>query len=102
MPARRTLAALVLVPFLGLTLYALAEVGYVGLFAYQLASPAGWQVFVDLVIALVMVLGWMIPEAQRSGRSPWPWVVATLLLGSIGPLLYLATERSEPLAESAA
>jgi hypothetical protein len=84
-----------LVPFTILTLYAVAQVGYVGIFVYHRHSPAGWQVFADLVVALVLVLTWMIPDARRAGRNPWPWVVATLFLGSIGPLVYLATARAE-------
>ena len=90
MDNRRILALVLLVPFSLLTLYAVAQVGYVGVFDYLRHSPAGWQVFADLVIALILVLTWLIPEARKAGRSPWPWVVATLLLGSIGPLLYLA------------
>jgi hypothetical protein len=49
------------------------------------------QVFVDLVIALVLVMAWMWRDATIAGRSPWPWIVATLLLGSFGPLVYLLT-----------
>lgn len=26
-------------------------------------------------------------------RNPWPWILATLALGSFGPLLYLLTRR---------
>lgn len=89
MTGRRTLAWILLVPFTLLTGYALVEVGYVGIFDYHRHSPAGWQVFADLVVALVLVLSWLVPEARRAGRNPWPWVVATLFLGSIGPLLYL-------------
>ena len=74
--------------------YAVARVGYIGIFDYHRHSPAGWQVFADLVLALVLVLTWLIPEAKRAGRNPWPWVGATLLLGSLGPLLYLATDRT--------
>lgn len=102
MAARRTLAVILLVPFTLLTLYAVQQVGYTGIFDYQRHSPAGWQVFVDLVIALLLVLSWMIPEARRAGRNPWPWVVATLLLGSFGPLLYLVFARAEqPVAAPA-
>ncbi|MEE4145684.1 MAG: hypothetical protein V2I26_12845 [Halieaceae bacterium] len=86
---RRTLAIVMLIPFILLTLYAVSHVGYIGIFEYHLHSPAGWQVIADLVIALVLVLTWLVPEARKAGRNPWPWVLATLLLGSIGPLLYL-------------
>lgn len=89
MSHRRTIALILLIPFLGLTLYSVSQVGYLGLFEYHLHSPAGWQVFVDLVIALLLVMLWLIPEARRSGRNPWPWLVGTLFLGSIAPLVYL-------------
>ena len=86
---RRTLAIILLVPFAVLTVYTLMEVGYLGIFDYHRHSPAGWQVFADLVIACLLVLMWLVPEAKKAGRNPWPWVVLTLLTGSIGPLLYL-------------
>lgn len=89
--SRRTLALILLVPFGLLTAYALLQVGYVGIFDYHRHSPAGWQVFADLVVALVLVMVWMVRDARHLGRNPWPWVVATLFLGSISPLLYLAT-----------
>ena len=101
MKQRRILAIIILFPFSLLSLYAMAEVGYLGLFEYQLQSPAGWQVLADLVVALVLVLSWMVPDAKRSGRNPVPWVVLTLLSGSFGPLLYLLTAKSEALDEAA-
>jgi drug/metabolite transporter (DMT)-like permease len=93
---KRTLAILILIPFAALTVYAIAQVGYIGLFDYHRHSPAGWQVFTDLVIALVLVLSWLIPEARRAGHNPWPWVLVTLFLGSIGPLLYLVFNKPAP------
>ncbi len=97
---RKLLAIILLIPFSLLTLYALSEVGYVGIFDYHRHSPAGWQVFADLVVALILVLSWMVPEAKKAGHNPWPWVVATLFLGSIGPLLYLVfAKTSRSLAE---
>jgi len=92
---RRTLAIAILIPFTLLTLYAVSQVGFIGIFEYHLHSPAGWQVIADLVIALVLLLTWLVPEARKAGRNPWPWVVATLLLGSIGPLLYLVFAGGE-------
>ncbi|MEM6935027.1 MAG: DUF2834 domain-containing protein [Pseudomonadota bacterium] len=80
---------ILLVPFTALTVYAVQQVGYVGVVAYQGGSPAGWQVFTDLVIALLLVMVWMFVDARRNGRNVWPFVLATLCLGSFGPLLYL-------------
>ncbi|MEM8660965.1 MAG: DUF2834 domain-containing protein [Pseudomonadota bacterium] len=85
----RALAIILLVPFTVLTAYTVVQVGYIGIFDYQRHSPAGWQVFADLVIALLLVLTWLIVDARRNGRNPWPWVVVTLVSGSFGPLLYL-------------
>jgi hypothetical protein len=96
--SKRTLALIILIPFAALTAYAMQQVGYIGIFDYQRHSPAGWQVFADLVIALLLVLSWMVPEAKRAGHNPWPWVVITLFAGSIGPLMYLVFARVENLA----
>jgi RsiW-degrading membrane proteinase PrsW (M82 family) len=91
----RVLAITLLVPFAALTVYAVLDVGYIEIFDYHRHSSAGWQVFADLVIALVLVLCWLIPDARKAGRNPWPWVVMTLFLGSLSPLLYLATGSRE-------
>ena len=97
MKSARTLAIILLIPFTALTVYAVMQVGYIGIFDYHRHSSAGWQVFADLVIALVLVLLWLVPHAKESGRNPWPWVVLTLLLGSFGPLLYLVLAGKQPL-----
>jgi hypothetical protein len=75
---KRILAIVLLVPFSVLTLYSITQVGYIGIFDYQRHSPAGWQVFADLVIALFLVMGWIILDAKKSGRNPWPWLILTL------------------------
>jgi drug/metabolite transporter (DMT)-like permease len=99
MKSARTLGIILLIPFTALTAYAVMQVGYIGIFDYHRHSPAGWQVFADLVIALVLVLLWLVPHAKKAGRNPWPWVVLTLLLGSFGPLLYLVLAGKQPLDE---
>jgi hypothetical protein len=86
----RPIALTLIIPFALLSAYAVSQVGYWGIFDYHRHSPAGWQVFADLVIALILVLTWMIPNAKENGRNPWPWVLITLTLGSIGPLAYIA------------
>jgi len=99
MQYKRSLAFVLVVPFVLLTLYTIHKVGYLGIFEYQFLSPAGWQVGADLVIACMLLLSWIIPEAKRKGRNPWPFVLITVVLGSIGPLLYIllgsGTEQDE-------
>ena len=95
----RTLSILLLIPFCILTAYTLMDVGYFGLLDYHRHSSAGWQVFTDLVIALVLVAVWLVTDARANNRSPWPWLVVTLFMGSIGPLLYLATKRPSTPSE---
>jgi Terpene cyclase DEP1 len=95
----------VLVSFLAFTAYALFEHGYIGFFEAVLASTAGVQAFVDLVIALSLIMMWMWNDAREHGISPVLYIVLTLTLGSIGPLLYLirrtSREHSHPLPLSA-
>ena len=93
---QRTLILLVLALFGALTAAALWQHGYLGIFLLPLQTLAGTQVLVDLVIALTLVLVWLVQDARAQGRNPWPWVAATLALGSFGPLVYLLTRR--PLA----
>jgi Terpene cyclase DEP1 len=90
----RTLIIVTLVLFGGLTAVALARHGYIGIFALHFQTPGGMQVLVDLVIALTLVMIWMWRDAKATGRNVWPWFVATLALGSFGPLIYLLTRRS--------
>jgi hypothetical protein len=75
------------------------EHGYTGFITLSLEEDWAAQMFVDLVIALVIALGWLIGDARRRGRAAWPFVVMTLFLGSIGPLLYLSL-RSEPAGDA--
>ena len=90
---KRMSSRIVLIPFIVLTIYALMDTGYIGLLEFQLSRPAGWQVFFDLVLSLLFVMSWMIPEAKAKGRNPWPFFVLTLFMGVIGPLLYYATDK---------
>jgi hypothetical protein len=48
---------------------------------------------VDLVIALTMVCIWMVRDARRQGKGTAGYIVLTVALGSIGPLLYLLRRR---------
>lgn len=90
----RLLAILILIPFTVLSAYALWDVGYIGIWDYQRHSSAGLQVIVDLVIAMVLILVWLVPDARKAGKNPWPWVVLTVVTGSFGPLIYLIFRKS--------
>ena len=90
----RTALILILIPFSILSAIALWQHGYWGLFEGQLQTSGGGQVLADLVIALTLVMAWMWRDAQATGRNIWPWIVATLILGSFGPLTYLLTRKT--------
>ena len=81
---------LILIPFLALTAYAVWDVGLIGIPEYHIHSSAGWQVFIDLVIACVLLMFFLVRDARSKGINPWPWVVATLFTGSISPLIYFS------------
>jgi hypothetical protein len=81
--------SIVLADFAALSAYAVYQHGVVGLFQAVTANLATTTAFVDLVIALTMVIVWMRQDARERGVSALPYVVLTLLAGSVGPLLYL-------------
>ena len=79
----------VLVAFLIFSVYVVYHYGYIGLFEQALANAATIQVFLDLTIALSLVTIWMWFDARERGVSAVPYILLTLTLGSIGPLVYL-------------
>lgn len=85
----RTLLIAITATFTAFTAWTLSRTGYVGFWRQLLDGPAGWQVLVDLTIALVLVMNWMARDARRNGRRFVPYLLLTLGAGSIGPLLYL-------------
>ncbi|MBK8018852.1 MAG: DUF2834 domain-containing protein [Betaproteobacteria bacterium] len=89
---RTALAATALL-FGALSAVALWQHGYVAIFAMQFQNAATAQVLADLVIALSLVMIWLWQDARTRGRNPGPWIVATALLGSFGPLGYLLTRK---------
>ncbi len=89
----RLLLIIVLALFGALSALALWQHGFWGILAPHFQSSGGAQVFVDLVIALTLVMIWMWNDAKATGRRAWPWIIATLALGSFGPLCYLLTRK---------
>ncbi len=89
MTKKQWLLGIVLADFLALNAYALYQVGYAGVFREVLSSVGGVAVFVDLTIAISLIAVWMWNDAKRRGISPVPYLVTSVLLGSVGPLAYL-------------
>jgi hypothetical protein len=90
----RTPIVLILMLFTPLTAIALWYHGYWGILAPHFQSFGEAQVLADLVIALSLVMVWMWQDAKATDRNPWPWILATLILGSFGPLGYLLARNS--------
>ena len=90
----RALIIIVLALFGALTAAALWHHGYWGIIGPHFQNFGAGQVFADLVIALTLAMVWMWRDARAMGRNPWPWMVATLALGSFGPLVYLLTRKA--------
>jgi hypothetical protein len=98
---RKQLAlSVVLIAFVADEAYAVYLYGYVGFFRMMFANFASFTALVDLTIALVLILVWMGEDAEQRKVSTLPYLLITLALGSVGPLLYLIgrfgdrTERS--------
>lgn len=89
---------LVLLPFSVLSAIAIWKHGYWGLFEPAFRSWGAAQVLADLCVALALFLVWMWRDARHRGRSPWPWLILTLLGGSFGPLLYLLNRPADTQA----
>ncbi len=73
--------------------YVMWEVGYLGIWRAGMGSLGAWQVLVDLVVMSCIALGFIWRDAQRTGRTVWPFALVTLAAGSFGPLLYLLLDR---------
>tara|TARA_R110000868_G_scaffold95307_1_gene262276 strand:+ start:526 stop:837 length:312 start_codon:yes stop_codon:yes gene_type:complete len=80
---------IVFAAFGGLSLMAIMDVGYFGILEPHFQSWGGAQVFVDLVIVCLLACIWMVHDARTSGISAWPFIVLTMVAGSIGPMAYL-------------
>ncbi len=97
----RIAATFVLIPFLVYSLWVASGYGALGFLALAGREPWAMQMLLDLVIALAFTCGWLVRDARALGRRAWPFVVGTVLFGSIAPLLYVATRPSREPREAA-
>ena len=89
MNAKQIGLSLVLLAFGAVEAYSVWQVGYRGLFEQALGSVGATLGFLDLCVALGLVTVWLVQDARDRGISPVPYMLLTLGLGSVGPLLYL-------------
>jgi hypothetical protein len=90
-----------LIVLLAMDAYSVYHYGYIGFFRMVLANFAGVTALADLAIALVLVLAWIGNDARQRNISAIPYLVLTIALGSIGPLLYLIRRFADPSARAA-
>lgn len=88
MNKKQLLLALVLIDFTAFTGYVLYEFG-LSWIEVAFSNTVSTLIFVDLCIALTMVMVWMVADAREKGITVWPYIAATLFAGSVGTLAYL-------------
>lgn len=82
-------AAVILVAFSAFSLWVIAGHGYFGFLTLAGREPWAMQMLIDLVLACSFGLAWLSNDAKRRGIPRWPFVIATVFLGSVGLLDYL-------------
>ncbi|MDX5384042.1 MAG: hypothetical protein LPJ92_13490 [Rhodobacterales bacterium] len=83
-------AALLGAAFAGWSLFAILTGGPVGFWVEHTRNAWGVQIWFDLLLAAGCALVFMVPESQKVGMRPLPWVVLVLCSGAIGLLAMLA------------
>jgi len=97
-PSRAELAltAVALVVFGAFTLWVMAGHGVLGFLALAGRDWWGLQMLLDLMIALLFALRWVVRDARARGITAWPYAVAALVLGSPGLLIYAVRRGLTP------
>lgn len=88
--------SLLLVDFLALTAYIFYLHGPVGWIPPLFETPLSILLTVDLLICLTIACVWLIADARRRGKNPWPYIALAYCTGGAGPLLYVITRLADP------
>lgn len=84
--------AVLLAVFLGFTTWSLTIVagqGLGGLVSLVGREPWAAQLLVDLSLSLLVAWSWLRHDARTRGLTAWPYMVATVAVGSVAVLAYL-------------
>lgn len=63
--------------------------GLLGFLTLAGREPWAAQMLVDLFLSFFVAWSWLRHDAKERGIPAWPYIAATLTLGSIGTLAYL-------------
>lgn len=63
--------------------------GLLGFVTLAAREPWAAQMLVDLFLSFFVAWSWLRHDARERGIAAWPYIVGTLLLGSIATLAYL-------------
>lgn len=91
----RPLFILVAILFTAYSTVVTIEHGYTGFLEVAWREPWAMQMLIDLTLSLTIVCSLLVVDARRRKRAAWPWLVGTLLLGSVAPLWYLALRKPQ-------
>ena len=94
MHLKRIVPSVLLLGFSALTAEVVIRDGYTGWLRIAAENTSAGLLLVDLSIALSLVLFWMIKDARERKATVWPFAILTVMLGSVGPLAYLALRPS--------
>ena len=89
MSIRLAIALAVLIPFAIFTDIVVLEHGYLGFLELAMREPWALQMLLDLSIAIGLFAVFAIPDARERRLPIWPYLIASVLLGSIGALGYV-------------
>ncbi len=89
-------AATILVVFTVYSMWVVLGFGYTGFLSLAMREPWAMQLLLDLVLACTFGIGWMVHDARPRGIATWPFVIATLFVGSIGLLGYVVWRGFAP------
>lgn len=84
----------IFIDFTVFTAYVVWQEGYFGFLHMAMGGLWNMQVFLDLVIACLLVVFWIYQDAKARGVNGWPYIIATFFLGTIPPLWYLIRRES--------
>jgi len=89
MNLRKLLLWFIFIDFAVFSTWVLWHEGYMGIWQAGFASPASLQILLDLAICCFLICSWIKRDAEVRGVNPYPWILATLMTGSLAPLVYL-------------